>query len=268
MPLWEALLYGLVQGLTEYLPISSSAHLILLPRFLGTEDPGLAFDVFLHVGTLLATLAYFWRDWVALLRTFPGLGFLPDTGVETVDSWKWIVIGTIPAVVAGVFVHDMATTIFRGNIVLMVTLPLGGILLVTADWLGEHYSKLRGVGWWEALWVGVAQCLALLPGMSRSGVTITGARLLGFTRDAAARFSFLLSAPITLGAIVFKAQEVSDLASGPVGMGGLWVAGLGSFISGMLAIGILLRLARRAGYLGFAIYRMFLAGAIFFLLGI
>ncbi len=266
----EALLYGAVQGVTEYLPISSSAHLILLPKFLGTEDPGLTFDVFLHLGTLLATLSYFWRDWLSVLRTLPGLASASVGGGEGSGargiSWQPIVAGTVPALIAGAALHRWVETVFRGSEVLMVTLVVGGIAL----WASDHFMpRTRQIGelrMKDAIWVGLAQCLALVPGMSRSGSTIMGGRLLGFTRESAARFSFLLSAPITAAALVFELRKWNELATGQLGWDVLLIAGVSSFVFGWIAIDALIRLLRRFGYLSFAMYRVALALTIYLVL--
>jgi undecaprenyl-diphosphatase len=263
----QALLYGAVQGVTEYLPVSSSAHLILLPRFLNTEDPGLSFDVFLHLGTLLATLGYFWRDWLEILRNLTRPAALwaePAHGA----SWKTIAIGTVPALIAGALLHHAAETVLRDNGLMVVTLAVGGILLYAVDLWMPQSKTVAGVSPRDALGVGLMQCLALMPGMSRSGSTMIGGRLLKLDRAAAARFSFLLSAPITAAAIVFELRKWPELMHGTVGIGPLVVAGLSSFLFGVLAIGGLLRMLRRFGYLSFAIYRVALAMAIYRILGV
>lgn len=267
----DALLYGAIQGITEYLPISSSAHLILLPRFLGERDPGLTFDVFLHLGTLAATFTYFWRDWHAILHGVPGLGAAlprPDRAAENGRlSWRLLVLGTLPALAAGALLHKQAETVFRGTPVLVGTLAIGGLLLWAVDHFRARRRDLGSLSWKDALLVGIIQCLALVPGMSRSGSTITGARVLGFDRAAAARFSFLLSAPVTAAAIVFELRKWRELLEGDVGAGQLLVAGVSAFLFGLFAIGGLLRLIRRFGYLSFAIYRVALAFTIFQVLG-
>jgi undecaprenyl-diphosphatase len=272
---FEAVLYGLVQGVTEYLPISSSAHLILLPKFLKTEDPGLVFDVFLHLGTLFATLIYFWRDWWALLdvRAFRS-SVTGDFSAKKGMSIPMLVIATIPAVIVGYVLHDAIDSVFRGEGVIVTTLVVGGILLYGADqWAlrsstagGRAGRTLSETTWKDALIVGLFQCLALVPGMSRSGSTMSGARLLGLTRDSAARFSFLMSAPITAGAILYELKKNGgELFSGPIPMSVLFVAFVSTFVFGMLSIGVLLRLLKRVGFLGFAIYRVLLAVTVYFM---
>jgi undecaprenyl-diphosphatase len=265
----EALLYGAVQGITEYLPISSSAHLILIPKFLKHDDPGLTFDVFLHLGTLMATVLYFWKDWLGILRTIPGLRGRSQVTQATdgsVISWKLIVIATLPALMAGALLHQWVETVFRGTHVLIVTLVAGGLLLYGADALCSRKRLLHSARANDALWVGIAQCFALVPGVSRSGSTMMGGRLLGFDRTAAARFSFLISAPITAAALIFELRNWNALLDSPIGIGPLMVAGVSSFAFGCLAIGGLLRLLRRFGYLSFAVYRVLLAIVIFIVL--
>lgn len=266
----EAVLYGAVQGIAEYLPISSSAHLILLPKFLGQQDYGLAFDVFLHLGTLFATLLYFWRDWLGILQTLPGLvqRHSKKKAVGETISYKLIVVATIPALIAGAALHDLVESAFRGNLIQAIALVVGGALLWASDIFTRGTRPLRTATLRDALWVGIAQCFALVPGISRSGSTMTGGRLLGFDRASAARFSFLISAPITAAAIVFELRNWGELANGPVGTGPLVVAGLSSFLFGCLAIGFLLKMLRRFGYLSFAIYRVILAIVIIQYLGV
>jgi undecaprenyl-diphosphatase len=265
MNYFDAIIYGAVQGLTEYLPISSSAHLILLPRVLGHEDPGLAFDVFLHFGTLFATLFYFWREWASIALTLPGMGFMKTAKFQPVPtvSWKLIVVATFPALLAGALLHDLAETVFRSPVVLVVTLALGGVLLVLVDRFCRSTKTTEQAGWKDALGVGLAQCLALVPGMSRSGITITGARFLGFDRAEAARFSFLISAPVTGAAAVFELRKWHEVFVPGTDYLMVFVACFSAFVFGALAIGMLLRLLRRFGFMSFAVYRVLLAVVIF-----
>lgn len=248
----EAILYGAIQGLTEYLPVSSSAHLILLPKFLGERDPGLAFDVFLHLGTLMATLLYFRNDWLALLR-----GRL---------DWRPIAIATIPALAVGALAHGAVESTLRGAGVLVFSLSVGGVVLYLADRLSPRARDLGDIRIRDAVWIGVGQCLALIPGVSRSGSTITAGRLLGFDRGSAARFSFLISAPVTGAAVVFEMRKWGELIDGPVGAPALVAGGLAAFVFGWIAIGGLLRLVRRFDYLSFAVYRVGLAGVVWYFL--
>jgi undecaprenyl-diphosphatase len=255
---FEAALYGLIQGVSEYLPISSSAHLILLPKFLGQPDPGLAFDVFLHLGTLFSTLIYFWKDWFGLVR--------PDRIRENLTRFSGIsiptlVAATLPAVIAGLLIQKWADTVFRGEGVIVVTLTLGAILMVVADRYARASRPIENATIRDAILCGLFQCLALVPGMSRSGSTMSGARLIGFNRESAARFSFMMSAPITAGALLFelKKQGGELFLGGSIPMSSFLIAFLSTFFFGMLSIGFLLKFLKRVGFLGFGLYRIALS---------
>lgn len=271
MGYFEAFLYGAVQGLTEYLPVSSSAHLALLPRFLNSPDPGLAFDVFLHLGTLIATLAYFRKDWMDLARTLPGIGhwFPQRNGKEAaILDWKWVAYGTIPALVSGALLHKWVESSFRGNGVIAGALAVGGVLLYVADRYCRNERVMADLGKRDAWIVGFVQCLSLVPGFSRSGSTIMAGRFLHFDRTTAARFSFLLSAPVTAAALLFELRHWRNLFSSGISVGPLILTALSSFAFGWIAIGGLLRLVRSFGYLGFAVYRVLLACVILGVLGL
>lgn len=258
----EALLYGLIQGVTEYLPISSSAHLILLPKFLHNEDPGLAFDVFLHLGTLFATLIYFRRDWYNLLRPSQ----LRDNLTRNEGlSLRLLIIATIPALIAGALLHSAIQTTFRGEGIVVITLTFGGLLLYVADRFSTGTRTLDRLRLKDAIGVGLFQCLALVPGMSRSGSTMLGARILGLDRHSAARFSFLMSTPITGAAVVFELRHFDVLLQSAIGIGPLLTAGISSFLFGWLTIDVLLKVLRRISFLGFAVYRVGLAVVVYLL---
>ncbi|MBL7716454.1 MAG: undecaprenyl-diphosphate phosphatase [Bdellovibrionales bacterium] len=273
MNIWESILFGVVQGITEYLPVSSSAHLILLPRFLGTQDPGLAFDVFLHAGTLASTLWFFKKDWVALfsegmsvLAKKPGNFFATKLG--------WVAAATVPALAFGAVFRKVIASELRANSILVVTLALGGLLLWAVDLYRERFlksssqKKTADLGVRGAIAIGFFQCLALVPGMSRSGSTLIGGRTLGLSRQEAARFSFWLSAPITAAALVFEMRHFDELLQSQVGAAVLIAGFASSFLAGWAAIGFLLKFVSRMGFLGFAIYRIALAFAIFKVLGV
>jgi len=263
----DAFLYGAIQGITEYLPISSSAHLILLPRFFNLKDPGLTFDVLLHFGTMMATIIYFWRDWMDVAYSVPGLNKYRKGNTAGV-SWKLITVATIPALIVGAGLNDWVETVFRSNGVVATTLVMGGVLLFLADYFAVRNKNLKVATVVDALWVGIAQCFALVPGVSRSGATMIGGRLLGFTRQDAARFSFLISAPVTAAAVVYEMRNWDKLFTTEWEIGPLLFAGFSAFLFGCLAIGGLLRLLRRFGYLSFAVYRIILAVTILKFLGV
>jgi undecaprenyl-diphosphatase len=269
----QALVLGLVQGATEFLPISSSGHLILVPwlfdwTYLEQNDAfNQTFDVALHLGTLVAVTAYFWREVVALVRAW--VGTLARRRVETTDervAWA-VLVATIPAAVVGFALEDVIAEHMGEPWQIAIFLALFGLLLGYAD-RRPALTGMEGLGWRKGLVVGLAQCLALMPGVSRSGITITASRFLGLDRDAAARFSFLLLIPITLGAVVLKGLKDVVLADGlPSGTEGPFVVGvLAAVASGLVAILWLLDYVRRHNYDVFVLYRLVAAAAILFLI--
>lgn len=249
----HAIIYGLVQGLTEYLPVSSSAHLTVLPYIFGEQDPGLAFDVFLHAGTLLATLIYFWKDWLHILKHPRG-----QTG-DLRLSWGHFIIATLPAAVLGVVLNHWIKENTRELWVVYMTLPLFGFLLWWADRKFKNTKQANRASLKDVFTIGCAQALALIPGVSRSGITITAARMLGFEKTQAARLSFLISFPVILGAAVFELRHWSELVESASGLTPLAVATIAAALSGVWAIRMMIRWVGKIGYGGFAIYRTLLA---------
>ena len=251
MTVWQALVLGLVQGLAEFLPISSSAHLALVPWLMRWQDPGLAFDVALHLGTLLALAWYFRREWIAL--TLAGLRVLRRRRVEGPDEARamFVVLATVPAGVAGLALGDLAESALRHPVSIAVALMVLGALLWWADRVMPTSRPLSEMTWRQAALVGLAQACALIPGVSRSGSTITAARALGRDRSSAATFSFLLSFPITLAAVLHEAPKAL--------VGGVTlplVVGVGAAaVSSGVAIAVLLRYVSRRSYGVFAVYR-------------
>jgi undecaprenyl-diphosphatase len=251
MPLvLQALVIGVLQGLTEFLPISSSAHLIVVPEFLGWNDPFLnsaGFDVMLHAGTLVALLAYFWRDLLRLLSAW--LVSLRDRriGADADRRLAWLIVVTmIPGAVLGVALESFFDTFFRQHIILVaIFLALGAGIL----WFSEQIAFLRRgleqIDVRDAIVIGVAQAFALFPGFSRSGMTIAAGLYTGLTREAAARFSFLMGTPIIAGAALWKARELVH-AGVPLAQILTLAAGmLGAAVAGLLAIAFLLDYLRR-----------------------
>lgn len=250
----EAVILGILQGLGEFLPISSSAHLVLTPWFLGWSDPGLTFDVALHLGTLVAVVVYFWRDLVKLAVALPRPR-TPDGKL----AWL-LLIGAIPGGIAGVLFDDLAEQAFRNPLLIALTLSLMGLVLYAADRWGPQARTERDLGIVDALAIGVAQAVAIVPGVSRSGMTIAVARWRGLERAAAARFSFLLGTPLIAGAAVFKLRHLlgePGVFTGPF-MAGIIVAA----VVGALSIAFLMRYLQRAGLGVFVIYRLLLAGLV------
>ncbi len=248
----QAAVLGAVQGLAEFLPISSSAHLILVPRLLGWADQGLSYDVALHWGTLAALAICFWRDWLRLLG---------EARSGSALLWR-IAAASVPAALAGLILDDLVETRFRSPALIAGTLASFGILLAAAERLGRQNRGPEGLDWRVCLGIGLAQALAIVPGVSRSGITITAGLLLGLRREEAARFSFLLAAPITFGAGLMKLRDV-----GPEAMTmPFWIGIAVSGATGAAAIWGLLRYVRSRSLLPFVIYRVVLAGAIVALL--
>ncbi len=263
MTIEQIIVLAVVQGVTEFLPISSSGHLILVPQIMHWQDQGLVVDVMTHLGTLLAILIYFWRDVARLIKgAFELLkGKVTDDGRLAI----YIVLATIPAVAFGIFLKEYGFADLERNVAVVAwNTILYGILMLIADMVGPQDRTIANMTLGSALLIGVAQALALIPGTSRSGVTMTAGRFLGFNRPDCARFSFLLGIPATAGAIVFTVGDA--MASGePVTMDAVYTAGL-TFLAGLAAIAFLMGLLRRISFLPFVLYRMVLGGFLLVLL--
>ncbi len=263
MDLIQLIILALLQGFTEFLPISSSAHLILLPILTGWKDQGLVYDVAVHFGSLFAVVWYFREDIKKVLFAWFSsvLG-----GEKTEDShlgWA-VIIGTIPAVIVGLILKDYIETTLRSPLVIATTTIVFGLLLWYADRTASHIRTEKTLSVKDALFIGLAQAIALIPGTSRSGITMTAGLMLGLTRQAAARFSFLLSIPIILAAAGLKSK---DLFTGEVTMDwfGLGFVTLLSALSAYLCIYFFLKLINQIGMLPFVIYRLLLGGFLFWM---
>lgn len=253
MTVTQAIVLGILQGLAEFLPISSSAHLALAPWLLGWPESGLAFDVSLHVGTLFAVLWYFRREWIALLVA--AWSIVTTRSVSTPEQRRviFLVIATIPGGLAGLFLEDYAETVFRAPVITALALMTLGVVLWAVDRVVPERRRGDQMTWSDALLIGLAQALALVPGVSRSGATITAGRALGLDRPTAAVFSFLMSMPIIGAAAVLKVPEALQQAGSAAPL----VAGvLAAAVSGWLAIAVLLRFVTRHSYAAFAVYRL------------
>jgi undecaprenyl-diphosphatase len=269
---WQALVLGVVQGATELLPISSSGHLILVPwaanwHYLETHDSfNKTFDVALHLGTLVAVVVYFWGDFVRYVVAW--LGTLGRRRIETADeriAWA-VAAATIPAAIAGAVGESVIEKHLGDPWQIAIVLAVFGVLLWLVDRLPEQRG-LEDVGIRNGFLIGLAQVLALVPGVSRSGITITAARAWKLDRDAAARFSFLLLVPVVLGAVVYKGLTDVVLEPLPAGSTGPFVVGtLASVAVGLVAIKALLGYLRRHDYTIFAAYRVALAIVILLLI--
>lgn len=265
---WQAFTLGITQGLTELLPISSSGHLILVPwiadwHYLEAHpDFNKTFDVALHLGTLVAVVAYFWADVVRYVVAW--VRSVGKRSIETVDervAW-WIFAATIPAALAGAIGESAIEDHLGQPYQIAIFLAVFGVLL----WLADRLPQEKGIGelgFWPAFGIGVSQILALMPGVSRSGITITTGRFLRLDRDAAARFAFLLLIPVVFGAVVYKGMKHVVLHSLPAGSVGPFVVGtLAAAGIGLVAIDLLLGYLRRHDYTIFVVYRLVLAAAI------
>jgi len=263
MSLFEALVLGLVQGLSEFLPISSSGHLVLIPWIFGWKDPGLAFDVFLHLGTTLALILYFfgdlWRIFLAGMQSIweRRIGF----EVERRLFW-WIVLGTIPAVVGGLVAGDWIEAHLRSPLMVAFFLASVGFLIFWVDWYYPSTRTLEEMGPTDSIWIGLAQAFALIPGVSRSGSTIAMARRLGLNRYSAARFSFLLGVPVFLGALALEGRKIVGHLETDISWSYLATGLISSFLSGIICIHFFLEFLKRASLIVFAWYRLILAAMI------
>jgi len=246
----QAIILGAVQGLTEFLPVSSSAHLVLIPWLFGWDEPGLAFDVALHLGSLLALLIYYWRDWVAM-----GLSVVrPDQASRRL--LMLLIVASIPGAVIGLLLEKQAETTFRDHkAVIGCTLALMGVILWIADAVGRNAKKMDLLTLRDAILIGLSQALAIIPGVSRSGATITTGRILGVARQDAANFSFLMATPIIAGAGLFEMRKILHGGVDAVVMAGF----ASSAIFSLLAIAALVKFVRTRTYQPFAWYRIALA---------
>ncbi len=260
MTLLHAIVLGIVQGLGEFLPISSSAHLILVPWAFGWPDPGLSFDVALHVGTLAAVAWYFRREWTRLGRAAVTLASSRGRA-RTADERLvvFLVIATIPGAIGGKLLERAAEDAFRDPLLIAATLIIMGVVLWAVDRAAPTARAADAAGWRDALALGIAQVLALIPGVSRSGATMTAGRALGFDRDSAAVLSFLMSGPIILGAAILKVPHLLEAGGATLP---LLAAVVASALSGWVAIAVLLRYVKSHSYGAFAAYRVILGAAV------
>jgi undecaprenyl-diphosphatase len=257
----QALVMGIVQGLTEFLPVSSSGHLILVPALLGWTDPfidSLAFSVMLHMGTLVALLIYFWRDWLALVPA--GLATLRDRSLRDDPNRRlaWLLVVTVvPAAIVGALLNDFIETNVRQAGLVAVLLVVGAAIMWLADRWGRREREMADLSFGAALGIGAAQAVALVPGVSRSGISISAGLFAGLTREAAARFSFLMAAPVIAGAGVFEGRKLlSGEAGVQVAVAPLAVGFVAALVSGLIAIWALLRYLRSNSLAVFVVYRI------------
>jgi undecaprenyl-diphosphatase len=253
MPVLHAIILGIVQGLTEALPISSSAHLVIVPWLFKWHYQGLSFDVALHLGTAAAFIVYFFKDWMEMLRS----AFTKNKMSKNNIFW-FIVIATIPGAAAGLILEKKAETIFRSPLSIAAMLFLFAVILWLADHIGKKGRSMEEMDLKTAFVIGLAQAIAIMPGVSRSGITMTAGLFQGFSREAAAKFSFLLATPIIIAAGVLKLSKLhaSDLNNV------FWLGLASSAVSGFIGIRFLLGFVKKSNLNIFVLYRIVLAVAI------
>ncbi len=266
MEILSAVILGVIQGLTEFLPISSSAHLILVPWFFGWQPKGLAFDVSLHVGTAAAVLAFFWNDWIRLGREVAaGLRKGDFFATQSQKLFWFLVVGTLPALVAGLAFGEIIEARLRSPLVIVFTLAALAVVLYWAEKRSRKNRSIEHFTWPDSLWIGFSQALALIPGVSRSGITITAAMFRDCDRASAARFSFLLATPVIVGAGMLEAWRLYMAVQGPAGgmaevnWAAMAVGTLCAGITGFLCIRFFLRYLQTKSFKPFIVYRMILA---------
>ena len=257
-------IYGVVQGISEFLPISSSGHLALMPKLFNFEDPGVAFDLWLHVGTALAVIIYFNRDLTPLIKEIPHLLNREHSSAHR-GRFINLAVATLVTLFFVIFLKDMAEGIGRSPKLISFNLVFFGVLMWAGDRFGhkndeENFDKIQ---WGKSALIGLFQGMAVFPGVSRSGITLTVARFLGVTRQEAARFSFILSLPIIIGGAILKIPELRnsnfDISAMLVGLGG-------SFIVGIISIHFFLQVIKKLGLGIFCLYRVFFAGLVLYYL--
>jgi undecaprenyl-diphosphatase len=267
MGLFRAVVLGIVQGVTEFLPISSSAHLRIVPELLGWPDAGAAYTAMIQLGTVAAVIVYFWRELVRLARAFvEGLRRGQPLGTPDARLAWFVIVGTLPVAILGLlFKHDIETSL-RSLYVIAVAMIGLALVLLLAERIAAHRRTLSEMTWRDGIIIGLCQAVALVPGSSRSGTTLTGGLALGFRREDAARYSFLLSVPATTAAGLFEMRHL--VRSGEPFSGVDVVVGtVVAFLSGILAIAWLLRFLRTRSTLVFIVYRLLLGGVLLLLLG-
>lgn len=262
MTFYQITVLALVQGITEFLPISSSGHLILVPIFAGWPDQGLTVDIAVHVGTLAAVMLYFWRDVGSLV--VGGLGLLVGRRDDNSRLALWLIVGTVPVVAAGLAVSLYAGDFLRSVAVIGWTTLGFGIVLWAADRFGMTARRIEHMGLPDVVVIGVAQALAIIPGVSRSGITMTAARMLGFERTDGARFSMLLSIPTIIAAGTLAGVEVYEAGDAQL-TAAVMVAAALAFATALAAIALMMAWLRRATFMPFVLYRIVLGGFLLYI---
>ncbi|MBN1813578.1 MAG: undecaprenyl-diphosphatase UppP [Anaerolineae bacterium] len=254
MNLFQALILGIIQGTTEFLPVSSSGHLVLVPWLLGWEEPGLTFDAVVHWGTALAVIVYFWREWLALIQAVFQAIRQRSIADPKARLALLIIVGTVPAALIGYALEDFFEQMFSRPSAAAAFLLVTAVLLSVAEWLGRREHDLEQMTWLDALLVGLGQALAIFPGISRSGATIAAGLARGLKREPAARFSFLLATPVILGTGAFKLLDLAQAGDLTGQIPALVVGLVGASAVGFGCIHFLLRYLQHRRLYPFAIY--------------
>lgn len=267
MGILESILLGIIQGLTEFLPISSSAHLRIASELMGIGDAGAAFTAITQLGTEAAVVVFFWRDITRIIgRWFQSLtGRVPRKDPDALMGW-WIIVGTIPIVVLGLLFQDQIETTLRSLWVVAIMLIVFGILLGVADRVGRKQRDIKDLTWKRGLIYGGAQALALIPGVSRSGGTITAGLLMGYKREAAARYSFLLAIPAVFGSGFYQLLKAIKAPASETSMGLTMLATVVAFVIALVVIGLFMKYISKRSFLPFVIYRVALGALIIVLI--
>lgn len=261
MDIIQAIILGLVQGASEFVPISSSGHLVLVPWLLGWPPPGLIFDTVVHWGTLVAVLAYFWRDFVALASAWFRSLTSRDLGEPEAHIAWLIIVGTMPATLMGYVGKDFFGSLFAAPTWVAGLLLVTGLILALSEWLGQRRKGPHQLTFLDSIIIGIAQGCAIAPGISRSGATIAAGLLCGLKREATARYSFLLATPIIFEAGLLKLLDFSEMGNATAHLPPLFIGFLAAALSGYLCIRFLLSYLQRGKLYAFAIYCWLAGGA-------
>ena len=267
MDILQAIVLGILQGATEFIPVSSSGHLVLVPWLLRWPEPGLVFDTMVHWGTLLAVLAYFWRDWWRLITAWLRGLFRWDWSDPHARMLWLLVIGSVPAALLGLFLEDFFESLFSEPVWVSIFLLVTAALLIVSERLARQGREARDLNWKDALIIGAAQGAAIAPGISRSGATISAGLWRGLTRADAARFSFMLSTPVILGAGLLQLLGLREEPAAQANLSVLAAGFVAAALAGYICIWALLRYLQRGRLYPFAIYCA-LAGTFFLLVAL
>lgn len=263
MNTFQIIVLGIIQGLTEFLPISSSGHLILVPKIFGFTDQGIIFDIAVHLGSLFAVTLYFRRDLFLMVSSLV-CSKKNDDNREDLKLFLCLIVASIPAVLMGYFLSDVIEGNLRNPLIIAFTLSFFGILMWIADWKGTKKDSINEINFRKALFIGIAQSMALVPGTSRSGITITAALFLGLKKEDAAKFSFLLSIPVIILASSYQFIQIF-INNYHVIWSELLIGMTVAFLVAYLSIGIFMKILKNYGLMPFAVYRVILGLSIFYL---